>query len=55
MYSHIFHHPPGIRRFWFGVSLLSPLRLILRNGNPILKLLGNAFTGERILQRPALT
>ena len=42
----------GIRRFWFGVSLLSPLRPILRNGNPFLKFLGNAFTGERILQRP---
>ena len=34
------------------MSLLSPLRPILRNGNPLLKLLGNAFTGERILQRP---
>ena len=42
--------------FWFrlaiGVSLLSPLRSILRNGNPLHKFLGNAFTGERILQRP---
>ena len=28
------------------------LRPILRNGNPFLKFLGNAFTGERILQRP---
>jgi len=34
------------------VSLLSPLRPILRNGNPLLKFLGIAFTGERILQRP---
>ena len=34
------------------MSLLSPLRPILRNGNPLLKFLGNAFTGERILQRP---
>jgi len=28
------------------VSLLSPLRPILRNGNPLLKFLGNAFTGR---------
>jgi len=34
------------------VSLLSPLRPLLRNGNPILKFLANAFTGERILQCP---
>ena len=34
------------------MSLLSPLRPILRNGNALLKFLGNAFTGERILQRP---
>ena len=34
------------------MSLLSPLRPILRNGNPLLKFLGNASTGERILQRP---
>ena len=32
------------------MSLLSPLRPILRNGNQLLKFLGNAFTGERILQ-----
>ena len=37
------------------MSLLSPLRPILRNGNPLLKFLGNAFTGERILQRPTPT
>ena len=35
------------------MSLLSPHRPVLRNGNPLLKFLGNAFTGERILQRPA--
>jgi len=52
IYSQVVHQPSGIRRFWFGVSLLSPLRPILRNGNPLLKFLGNAFTGERILQRP---
>jgi len=51
IYSQVVHQPSGIRRFWFGVSLLSPLRPILRNGNPLLKFLGNAFTGERILQR----
>ena len=34
------------------MSLLSPLRPILRNGNPLLKFLGNTFTGERILRRP---
>ena len=32
------------------MSLLSPLRPILRNGNPLLKHLGNAFTGERIFR-----
>jgi len=52
IYSQVFHQPSGIRSFWFGVRLLSPLRPILRNGNPYLKFLGNAFTGERILQRP---
>ena len=52
IYSQVVHQPSGIRGFWFGVSLLSPLRPILRNGNPLLKFLGNSFTGERILQRP---
>ena len=52
IYSQVVHQPSGIRRFWFGVSLLSPLRPILRNGNPLLKFLENAFTGERIPQRP---
>ena len=33
------------------MGLLSPLRPLLRNGNPFLKFLGNAFTGERILLR----
>ena len=37
------------------MSLLSPLRPILRNGNALLKFLGNALTGERILQRPSPT
>ena len=31
---------------------MSPLRPILRNGNPLLKFLGNVFTDEQILQRP---
>jgi len=86
IYSQVTHQPSGIRGFWFGVSLLSPLRPICcgitlsrtrettgfcwefgfhvlgefglfrntipRNDNPLLKFLGNAFTGERILQRP---
>ena len=52
MYSQVVHQPSGIRRFWFGVRLLSPLRPILRNGNPLLKFLGNVFTAERVLQRP---
>ena len=51
IYSQVVRQPPGIRRFWFGGSLLSPLRLILRNGDLLLKFLGNALTGERILQR----
>ena len=52
MYSQVVHRPSGIRRFWFGGSLLSPLRPVLRDGNLLLKFIGNAFTGERILQRP---
>ena len=52
IYSQVVHQPPGIRRFWVGVSLLSPLRPIPRNGNPLPKFLRNSFTGERILQRP---
>jgi len=34
------------------VNLLSPLRHVLRNGNPLLKFLGNAFTVKLNLQRP---
>ena len=52
MISQVAHMPSGIRRFWFGVSLLSPLRPIPRNDNPLLKLLGKAFAGKQILQRP---
>ena len=52
IHSQVIHQLSGIRRFWFRVSLLSPLRPILRSGNPLLKFLGNALTGERILQRP---
>jgi len=52
IYSQVVHQPSGIRRFWFGVSVLSSLRPVLRNGNPPLKFLGNAITGERIRQRP---
>ena len=35
IYSQVAHQPSAIRRFWFGVSQLSPLRPILRNGNPL--------------------
>ena len=41
----------GIRRFGIKVSLLSPLRPILRDVNPLLKFLGNALTFERVLKR----
>ena len=33
-----------------GVSLLSPLRPVLCNGEPLIELLGNALTFERVLQ-----
>ena len=36
----ISYQASGINRFWSGVSLLSPLRPIPRNGNPLLKFLG---------------
>ena len=47
--------PSGIRRFGNGVSKLSPLRLVLGNGNygdPLIEFLQNALTFERVLQRP---
>jgi len=31
---------------------MSPLRPVLRNGEPLIELLGNALTFERVLQRP---
>ena len=48
MYSQVVHQASGIRRFWFGVSLQSPLRPILRSGNRSLNslempLLASAF------------
>jgi len=45
--------PPGIRRFGNGVSQLSPLRPVLGNGDPLIEILRNALTVERVLQRPA--
>jgi len=48
--------PSGIRRFWNGVSQLSPLRPVLVIGNygdPLIEILQNALTFERVLQRPA--
>jgi len=35
-----------------GLSLLSPLRPEIGNGEPHIELLGNALTFERVLQRP---
>ena len=52
IYSQYAHQPSGTRRFGFEVSLASPLRPILHNGNPLRKFLGNAFTDKCILQRP---
>jgi len=46
--------PAGIRRFGIGVSQLPPLRpAVLGNGDPLIGILRNALTFERILQRPA--
>ena len=45
--------PSGIRRFGNGVSQLSPLRPVLGNGDPLIEILRNALTSERVLQRPA--
>ena len=45
--------PSGIRRFGNGVSQLSPLRHVLGNGDPLIEILRNALTFERVLQRPA--
>ena len=48
--------PSGIRRFGNGVSQLSPLRPVLGNGDgdPLIEILQNAFTFERVLQGPAV-
>jgi len=53
VYSRDILQPSGIRRVGIGVSLLSPLWPVLRNGEPlIIELLGNTLTFERVLQRP---
>ena len=52
VYSRGVLQPSGIRRFGIGVSLLSPLWSVLRNGEPLIELLGNALTFEHVLQRP---
>ena len=52
IHTEVVYQPSGIRCFCFGVSLLSPLRPILRNGKPFIELLGIALTFERALQRP---
>ena len=49
-YSEVIQKILGIRRFGLEVSLLSKLPADSLNGNPLLKFLGNAFTGERIPQ-----
>jgi len=53
IYSRGTLQPSGIRRFGNGVSQLSPLRPVLGNGEPLIKILRNALTFERVLQRPA--
>ena len=54
IYSQVVHQPSsGIRRSGMGVSLLSPLRPVLGNGESLIELLGNALTFERVLQHPA--
>jgi len=35
------------------VSQLSPLRPVLGNGDPLIEILRNALTFERVLKRPA--
>jgi len=44
VYSRDVLQPSGIRSFGIGVSLLSPLRPVLGNGEPLTELLGNALT-----------
>ena len=46
--------PSGIRRSGSGVSQLSPLRSVLGNGDPLIELLENALTFERVIQCPAV-
>ena len=53
IYSRGVLQPSGIRRFGSGVSQLSPLRPVLGNGDPLIEILRNALTFERVLQRPA--
>jgi hypothetical protein len=53
VYSRGVLQPSGTRRFENKVSKLPPLRPVLGNGDPLTKLLGNALTSERVLQRPA--
>ena len=53
IYSRGVLQPSGIRRFCNRVSTLSPLRPDLGNGDPLIEILRNALTFERVLQRPA--
>ena len=50
--SQVGHQPSDIRRFWFGVSLLSPHRPIVRNGKSTPQIPWKYLYGERIPQRP---
>ena len=42
-----------VRRFGNGLSQMSPLRPVLGNGDPLIEILRNGLTFERVLQRPA--
>ena len=53
IYSRGALQPSGIRRSGSGVSQLSPLRSVLGNGDPLIELLENALTFERVIQCPA--
>ena len=53
IYSRGALQPLGIRRYANGVNQLSPLRPVLGNDDPLNKILQNALTFERVLQRPA--
>jgi len=53
VYSRGVLQPSDIKRFRMGVSLLSPLRPVHGNGEPLTELLGNALTLELRARSPA--